>query len=208
MIIRDDCLNWLPTLEPSEFRTVATDPDWSDDTFDWVALFRQCKRITCGGSTVTVWGASPSKIKDLIRYAEAAEYGIKHLFAWYKPNGGQPTGWGISRRWEVVVWLSDIPGRRSDLKYLPDVWAIPRITRASKEDLGHKWQKPLDLCEMMVRAFSREGDIITDPFCGYGSILIEAKRSYRKIEGCDISEKCVIMTEKALGIRQSKGVLF
>lgn len=189
-IMQANCLDWLPTLKPSESNVVISDPDWSQREFDWRLFLKLCKEKTCDGTTVLMWGASPVLLSNIISFAAQESYSIRHIFVWYKPNGSQPTGYGISRRYEVVVWMDGRPGRRGELKYLSDVWTIPRITRASREDLGHRWQKPKDLCELLVRGFSKPGDTVLDPFCGVGTILSEAFARGRVVLGCDIDLKC------------------
>lgn len=189
LIVCADCLNWLPTIESNPHNVVISDPDWSMEDFDWGRFLRECMRITSGGTTVLVWGASPKILGRLFSAAWQVEYQVKHIFIWYKPNGGQPTGWGVSRRWEAVVWMDNRTGRRGELTYLPDVWTIPRVTTVMREDMGHRWQKPLGLCNMLVRGFSRHGDTVIDPCCGTGSILDEAQFQGRKVRGCDISPK-------------------
>lgn len=55
-----------------------------------------------------------------------------------------------------------------------DVWTdiySPWIMSFSKEKLGYKTQKPLDLLIRMVTASSKPGDTILDPFCGCGTTI-------------------------------------
>ena len=61
----------------------------------------------------------------------------------------------------------------------------------------HPTQKPFSLMEWCVENYSKEGDIILDPFTGGGSTLKGAKRLNRKFIGIEISEKyCEIARQR------------
>jgi len=188
MIIESDAIELLKGIEGSQNTVVITDPDW-DAVYPWRTFLAQCMKVTQMGTTVVMWNAAPKQLHTLLDYAQDIEYTVKHIFPWAKPNGSQPTGWGLSRRWEAIVWFDNRPKRRGELKFLADVFTVPRITRVSREDLGHRWQKPRDLCEILIRGFSRPGDVVVDPFCGTGVILAEAKARGRIPVGGDISAK-------------------
>jgi adenine-specific DNA-methyltransferase len=59
-----------------------------------------------------------------------------------------------------------------------DVWEIPKVTagagRASRERTAHPAQMPLELAERVVRACSRPGDVVLDPFAGSGTTAVAA----------------------------------
>lgn len=70
---------------------------------------------------------------------------------------------------------------------LPSVWDIPQLTSSAKERQGYPTQKPEALLERIIKASSREGDVVLDPFCGCGTALVVADRLRRKWIGIDIS---------------------
>lgn len=59
---------------------------------------------------------------------------------------------------------------------ITDVWEIDFY---KDEKYGHSTQKPLELCERIIKASSNEGDIVLIPFCGSGSEVIIAKQLKR-----------------------------
>lgn len=70
---------------------------------------------------------------------------------------------------------------------IPDtVWDIPHI-KSKKEHLGYPTQKPLAILERIIKASSKEGDFVLDPFCGCGTAVIAANNLGRKWAGIDIS---------------------
>jgi hypothetical protein len=70
---------------------------------------------------------------------------------------------------------------------LEDWWEIDIINQSSKERLGYPTQKPLALLERIIRASSKENDVIFDPFCGCGTTIEAAIRNNRQWIGCDIA---------------------
>ena len=55
----------------------------------------------------------------------------------------------------------------------------------------HRWQAPLPVCEIFVRAFTLPDDLIVDPFAGHGTSLLAAERNGRRSIGYDIEMACV-----------------
>src|SRR3989344_5368176 len=69
-----------------------------------------------------------------------------------------------------------------------DWWAdIQAINPSAKERLGYPTQKPEALLERIIKAPSKEGDLVLDPFCGCGTTLAVAERLNRKWVGIDIT---------------------
>jgi site-specific DNA-methyltransferase (adenine-specific) len=67
-----------------------------------------------------------------------------------------------------------------------DCPAMTANTPLRKEATGYPTQKPLKLLERIVRASSREGALIIDPFCGSGTSLVAAAKLGRSFAGCDL----------------------
>lgn len=65
---------------------------------------------------------------------------------------------------------------------LDTVWEISR-PRANRE---HPTMKPVELVERSIRASSRRGDIVLDPFLGSGTTIIAAHRTDRRGFGIEI----------------------
>jgi adenine-specific DNA-methyltransferase len=71
-----------------------------------------------------------------------------------------------------------------------DVWQIPKVTsgtnRASKERMNHPAQFPIAVVERVVKACSKEGDMVLDPFMGSGTVGVVAGLCKRKFIGIEI----------------------
>ena len=70
-----------------------------------------------------------------------------------------------------------------------DVILMPSLNTMDKERVGYPTQKPLALYELIVKASSKPGDIVLDPFAGCATTPIAAERLGRRWVGIDIWEK-------------------
>jgi site-specific DNA-methyltransferase (adenine-specific) len=80
------------------------------------------------------------------------------------------------------VWTPNPEGRLAG-----DIWYFPTLAgkRFAKERTLHPTQKPLDLCDRLVKHFSNQGDLIFIPFAGSGSECVS----------CVIQKRNFIATE-------------
>ena len=80
--------------------------------------------------------------------------------------------------------------------YVRDVWDdIKPIINVAKERVGYPTQKPLALLERVIKASSREGDVVLDPFCGCATACIAAEMLGRQWTGIDISPKAIELVQ-------------
>ena len=56
-----------------------------------------------------------------------------------------------------------------------------------EEDEGYPTQKPVELLDRIIKASSKEGGVVFDPFCGCGTTLEAAQRLNRQWIGVDIA---------------------
>lgn len=79
-----------------------------------------------------------------------------------------------------------------DTTKLPeDVFEIQALNPMSNERLGYPTQKPEELLERIIKASSKEGDIVLDPFCGCGTTIIAAHKLNRRWIGIDITHLAI-----------------
>lgn len=81
---------------------------------------------------------------------------------------------------------------------IDDVWDIPIINPLSKERLGYPTQKPELLLERIIKASSRRGDVVLDPFCGCGTAVAVAERLGRRWIGIDITHLAIALIKGRL----------
>ena len=144
------------------------------------------------------------------------------MYEW-KGFPSPPLGWRFSReRMKALdeagsLWYPthkdgsyDTSKRPRFIRYLDEqkgsvtttIWTdIHPINSRSKERLGYPTQKPVALLERIIRASSKPGDVVFDPFCGCGTTIYAAERLGREWVGCDVAILAIklireVLTEK------------
>jgi DNA modification methylase len=80
-----------------------------------------------------------------------------------------------------------------------DWWQIQPIAPSAKERTGYPTQKPLTLLHKIIKASSREGDLVLDPFCGCATTCVAAQQLNRKWIGIDIEKQAAHVLLERLG---------
>jgi DNA modification methylase len=100
--------------------------------------------------------------------------------------------------------------RDKDGQPIPDIWAFQPYTGGTvfdsplgidedvrwlsprdQERLGYPTQKPEGLLERILKASTKEGDIVLDPFCGCGTTIAVAERLGRNWIGIDVTHLAI-----------------
>ncbi len=79
-----------------------------------------------------------------------------------------------------------------------DWWTIPIINKAASERLYYPTQKPEKLLERIVRASSRNNDIILDAFAGSGTTLAVAEKLGRRWIGMECGKLAIYTIQKRM----------
>ncbi|MDR0485642.1 MAG: restriction endonuclease [Elusimicrobiota bacterium] len=102
-------------------------------------------------------------------------------FRWQKRKDAEP----------YKIYLSE--GRR-----IGDVWEMPIINASAKERIGYPTQKPEELLERIIKAFSNKNDLVLDAFCGGGTACAVARRLERHFIGIDQSVRAIAVSNARL----------
>jgi site-specific DNA-methyltransferase (adenine-specific) len=81
-----------------------------------------------------------------------------------------------------------------------DVWQFPALAgkRFAKERTEHPTQKPLALCDRIVRHFSNPKDLIFIPFAGSGSECVSCLHNDRNFLATEITQKFIEIANNRL----------
>jgi hypothetical protein len=129
--------------------------------------------------------------KRVKRYlAEAMEYGKPLDDVWDIPklNNSSKERLALQRHLQNMRFyhkglrvckksLSFVAGDRKAAILRVQIWSAHE---SDVVGLGYPTQKPEALLERIVKASSKEGDVILDPFCGCGTAVAVAERLHRK----------------------------
>lgn len=148
-----------------------------------------------------VTGSKRSIFKMIGEFSE----NLKEIIVWDKGNG-QPAMQQqvLNRRTELIlVFEKDYPisrqfRKRGEFKRgtLDDLWLIKRGKKIGGENHGAVF--PEELVSTILENFSKEDDIIYDPFMGTGTTAVVAKQLNRKFIGSEISQRYIEIAEERL----------
>jgi len=89
-----------------------------------------------------------------------------------------------------------------------DVWNKNNHTTSLEYAGWHPTQKPLELLKRVIKAHTKEGDVVLDIFNGSGSTMIACELTNRKFAGCELNkeyyEKSIERMEKIVPILKQK----
>lgn len=93
-------------------------------------------------------------------------------------------------------WKEDHTYDQNPKGKLPeDFWLDIGQAFRGKEHNDYPTQKPIKLLDRIIKAFTKPGDIVLDPFCGSGTSLISAYRNDRFFIGIDISPSAINLSK-------------
>ena len=82
----------------------------------------------------------------------------------------------------------------SELMFLNDVGKYKNMSKIHKY-----WsRKPWNLMKFMISKYSSEGDVVLDPFCGSGTVGLEAVLLNREFIGYDLNPFSCFLAENTL----------
>ena len=69
-----------------------------------------------------------------------------------------------------------------------DIWDIPNVKAQHVEKTSHPCQFPVALPQRLIRALTKKGDVVLDPFMGSGTTGVAAVLENRKFVGSEIMD--------------------
>ncbi len=149
------------------------------------------------------WHAS-HHIRVMLDEVMGADGFINHLVWSYGLGGSSPRRFARkhddifayavdSERYHFVAPMVPATSARlkGQMKKATDVLSIPSLNNMAAERTGYPTQKPLELLELLILAFSPDGGTVLDPCFGSGTTLVAALRTGRLAVGCDLNAAAV-----------------
>jgi DNA modification methylase len=134
-------------------------------------------------------------MQEMLDAGHAVYSELKNLCVWNKTNGGMGSFYR-SKHELVFVWKSGTGPHLNNFELgqhgrnRTNVWDYAGVNSFRSERMDelqmHPTVKPAGMIADAIRDCSRRGDIVLDPFCGSGTILIAAERTGRKARALEI----------------------
>lgn len=119
-------------------------------------------------------------------------------FIWYQTNNMKRADMGYCK-YCTALWFEK--GRAKRVKPMQDLRKEP-IPSKKIETIGHVTPKSVNICKYLIEGFTKEGELVFDPFLGSGTTLLAARLARRKAFGFEIEprfepiikKKCMLNT--------------
>ena len=83
-------------------------------------------------------------------------------------------------------------------KYATNILRVPSLKGSSKEKVGHPSQKPIALINHLIRASSKAGDLIVDPFLGSGTTAEAAEQNEQRWIGIEQNKDYIAIAKQRM----------
>ena len=196
--------------------------------FDWMKkLLDESKRVLKPNGSLFVYGIHHNigYIQTYL-YEIGLHYG--RLFIWHYENNFSTYKRAPAAKYEPLLWFykgknytyhiirepyksterlknkiiknGKVWTPNPDGKHGGDVWEIPTLAgkRFEKEKVNHPTQKPIAICDKIIKHFTNVGDIVLVPFAGSGSECVSAKANKRKYIGFELNKKYIEIADARL----------
>lgn len=135
---------------------------------------------------------------------------IKDIAIWKKQAVAQIQKGKMATGFEFIVILGKDSKMNFEYNNFPENNYVPNIqTWHKKESIkGHGATMPVEMARYFIEYFSKEGDIVYDPFMGTGTTAIAAILQKRKYIGSEITQQYIDISNKRLEPHLSQQSLF
>jgi DNA modification methylase len=157
-------------------------------------VFRNIRHHTAQGAICAAfidWRHMP----EMLDAGRKNFFELKNLCVWVKPSGGLGSFYR-SRHELVFLWKCSRGKHLNNFELgqygrsRTNVWEYSAgSVKAASARGDHPTPKPVGLIADAVRDCSRRGDLILDPFCGSGTILLAAERTERAARAIEIDSR-------------------
>ena len=176
---------------------------------DWIEA---CRRVLKPAGTI--WVSGTLHIYPSIGMAlQQTGFRLLNDITWVKPN--PPPNLGrrtFTHSTETLLWASKAQ-KGSAYRYtfnynqmrdenggkqMQTVWRIPTPRRSEVRYGKHPTQKPVALIAQCLRASTRPGEVVLDPFAGSGSTGVAALQEGRRFIGIEVEQGFVNLAARRL----------
>jgi DNA modification methylase len=212
VLILGDSREVLKRIPSASVDVILTDPPWGVgfDEYDDFNVFLQVRdelyRVLKPDSWL-VFFFSPKRIYDIQPYLQRFRYVwmIPYIFAGFGSVSRNPMG--AQSSYSIIMVFAkgepEIKVKRKDIIYSDE---LPVVEGNIKEPQF----KPTFTVSVLITMFTREGDLVLDPFAGYGSIPLICELFGRKWIAVEIDPvkyqiaRQIIKTKKVPDIKRLK----
>jgi DNA modification methylase len=193
-----DCLNYLKNLDV-EIDLLITDPPYFTDGDFTSHVLNYLNKVKKTGQAYVFASADPQEVLSYIKL-QPINLQLEQILIWNYNNGGQlQPKTRYNSNYQICFYYRGIDApqinKPTDGKHQ---YACQTINAPDGRigDRYHKWQKPNELIERLIKNSSNIDDFIFDPFAGTSTTLVSAVKLGRRAEGCEVDIEAVKISNK------------
>lgn len=205
-VYQGDCIELMKQLEDKSIELILTDPPYGvnleyasyNDTFEnWKKLMQQFlpEALRISKKLIFPVCTFPGQV-FLLKNFELPKWRL----CWHKGSPGQRTPIAGFQDWEEMLIYGNgfKPGIHDYFKVIPD---------RKKGEFGHPCPKPLKWATWIIERFTKEKEIVLDPFAGSGTVGVAAKQLQRQFLLFEIEQKyCEIAKQRIEDVKLEKSL--
>lgn len=208
-LINDDCFQALKGIDDKSVDYVLTSPpynrkrndkysEYDDNINDYYAFLLSITDVLLQKTRKHIFmniQANYYNRQDVYKYIGHYADKIQNIIVWEKTNPMPASGNNITNAYEYIIVLGNEPLKSNE------TYTKNHITTNICRNEFHKVHKAVmnqELSDWLIEKFTKEGDIILDPFMGTGTTGVSCKKYNRKFIGIELVEKYFKIAEERL----------
>jgi len=200
VVKKQDALEFLDSFENRSVDLLLTDPPYMTDVddihkfaFDWTV--KALRKVKPTGRAYIFIGAYPRELNAYIQQCEAQDQlEFANIMVWhYKNTLGPDPKMKYKKCWQAILYLYGKDAEPLNSEILLEKMDVQEFI--VKGERQHRWEKPIELAELLIMHSTKIGDLIIDPFVGTGTFLIAAKGLGREAIGSEIDHEMLEIAE-------------
>lgn len=226
MIYLEDCFKGMEKIAPNSIDLILTDPPYGittrnewDTQIDLSTMWNEFDRLIKNNGAIII----TSTMSFALKLLNTSRVPFRYELIWVKPpvgflNAGRqplrahelvlvfyknqcqyfPQKYGKKKNTHRPTFATNNYGKFAcvdtyDLSYPNSVFYF-----ANSKKGDHPTQKPIELFKYLIKTYSKEGDMVLDPFLGSGTTAIACKELGRECIGFEINPEYYLTAEKRL----------
>lgn len=203
-----DCLEGFKKLEDKSVNHVLTSPPYNrkrndkyeyhddimDNYYEWLcAVIDECIRVSSGYVFFNIMKNYYNK-KDVFKIIGKYSDIIQEIIVWEKTNPLPASGKSITNSYEYFIVFGDRP-LKSNSTYTKNIISSSVNSKMTKE---HKAIMKQEVCDWFIDKFTKDNELILDPFMGAGTTAISCIKMNRGYIGFEIATEYVKLSESRI----------
>jgi len=188
-----DALSFMQSVD-EQVDLLLTDPPYSTDIDDVTAFARSwvpdaLNTVATDGFAFIFVGAYPDELQAYLNViGDMTPWSVCQVLVWtYRNTLGRAPNDRYKLNWQAILYLRGPDASELDTPKTSEQWAVQDINAPDgrHEERHHKWEKPTELADRLVRHTTTENDTVIDPFAGTGTFALTAAKLNRDVIACD-----------------------